>query len=467
MYIEASPNMSKRNQRSVKDSLNNLATSIVLYPISMVVSIMVARTLGPSGKGVYVFLNMLPVTIHVFGSLGTGTAVNYLVASREFKVHDVALTIFLMAFLLGSLGATAAFWAISLGLSGSVVSDSRLLIIALASAPMRFLADYMSRVLRAQGRFQLSNALDLVLKVALIFFLLLLVVILRMSTLGAILASSGVSLLSALFCSLAALRGERPKLKVSISFARRSFSYGLRAVPAVLAGRLNLRVDQLLLGVLKDYGQLGVYSVAVAFTELIWKVADAVGSVLFTRIARASSEAETAKVTNKACSLVFAITVVVSLLLGASGFWLIPFVYGSEYQASSRLVLLLLPGTVLYVLPKLLSKYFSATDQPIFVSVWQSVGLVAMIPVYLYFVPRYGATGAAIGTSLVYVVVALCSVCIYMKFAGQSLLSTVIPGFKDVRWMFESLGAVIHQMRSRIWHGVLRIRAWSEQVLQR
>jgi O-antigen/teichoic acid export membrane protein len=85
--------------------------------------------------------------------------------------------------------------------------------------------------------------------------------------------------------------------------------------------------------------------------------------------------------------------------------WIVPLVFSSGYRGSVLPLRLLLPGTVAFSLQSVLSQYLAGRGRPRLVLVAWTAGAVLGIGADLFVIPAYGIAGAAVVSSLSYLLV--------------------------------------------------------------
>ena len=73
-----------------------------MYPITLSVGILTARTLGPDGKGIYAFLVLLIKSMLPILFLGYGSGLQFHTASKQHAVQNSIFTNFLIAVFWGT-----------------------------------------------------------------------------------------------------------------------------------------------------------------------------------------------------------------------------------------------------------------------------------------------------------------------------------------------------------------------------
>jgi O-antigen/teichoic acid export membrane protein len=226
---------------------------------------------------------------------------------------------------------------------------------------------------------------------------------------------------------------------------REQFRFSLKSGGIAVAGFLNLRVDVWVVGLMLDARLLGIYSLAVATAELMWQVSRPLIWTTFGRIAaaeRSHSIALTAAVTRN----VLAVETVVGVILFAIAPVLITRVYGSAYADSANVVRWLIPGVIFYAATSTMGYYLSVKEGMPMAMFWMltsSVIICALITATT--LPVLGLYGAALATSVTYVLSAIVKGVLFMRTTGSSLRSFTLISAED----FERYQRALSNLRLR------------------
>lgn len=189
--------------------------------------------------------------------------------------------------------------------------------------------------------------------------------------------------------------GWLPPAIVRRPWAAGPYRTGFAAFPGALATTANARLDQIVIAILLPRADLGLYSVAVAASELTTLPGQAAGNVVLAQ-ASAGRLAERRAVTRAAVE-----TAVLAALAVPAYIALVETVL-SRYDDSLDLFLVLLPGAAALSVGRVLAAYVAGHGR-----VWATsrIALVAAgltLVLDLALIPAIGVTGAAIASSLAY-----------------------------------------------------------------
>jgi O-antigen/teichoic acid export membrane protein len=202
---------------------------------------------------------------------------------------------------------------------------------------------------------------------------------------------------------------------------RRLFALGSTYAVALFAITLNYRVAVLVMEKTSEMGDIGQLSVAFTYAEVLWQLPAAVGVVIFARSAAAADEKRNRQMATSLMRLSMLACALAGLVVGASGPWFIPLLYGSKYAPSAHLLQVLLPGAISLVVFKVLNTELAGRGKP-WISLFASLpALVTNAVLSFTLIPRFHGLGAALATSGAYCVMAVAFLIAYMRFTGISL----------------------------------------------
>lgn len=161
-------------------------------------------------------------------------------------------------------------------------------------------------------------------------------------------------------------------------------------------------LDSLILGIVGNYENVGIYSAAYRILTSIILVISMLNKTLYPSLSRLHHESKEkmAHLLQDALQSVFALTVWIvfhGLLLSA---WGITLLYGDQYLGSIPLFQILLFDLLVVVINGLLAHCVLASDEEKQYLLSVSLGAVANLILNLCLIPKYGAAGAAVATIL-------------------------------------------------------------------
>lgn len=419
----------------LKQSAVTLGTQILLMFIGVATGVVVARVLGPELKGQAALLGMLTEVLFMCGSLGLGSAFSFFIAKKRYPSQQIMTLAIVAALLLGVL--VNALFYLSWPLHSAVWSGIpfKLVIISTALVFISLFSNYLVRIIVGYGKIYSMNIAG-ALKTILNFILVVLLVFsLHFGLNGVVYSLCLASMVEVAFLAIVLRKDIRPRFFWNGDFLRATFSYGVKAHALLIINFLNYRLDIFLLQYLTgDSSKVGYYSLAVGMAELMWLFPNSLVAPLFSGIAQ-SDTLDRSVITLRTCrwSLLFlSIVAVAGIFLGRP---FIHLLYGVEYLPSFIPFLLLLPGVCLFPLFKLLIIDLSARGYPGYGTITSMIALVINVGANIILIPRYGGAGAAIATSLSYIVMAGLSVLFFVRISKHSVLELFTFDKQEIQYI--------------------------------
>jgi len=258
---------------------------------------------------------------------------------------------------------------------------------------------------------------------------------------GALTVTSGAAAwaISNLFGAIAlvvvAFRGlsfVRPGLQL----LRESIGFGLRAWVGHLASFLNLRLDQIILGVIATQAALGIYAAAVNGSEVLLYFPAAVATTLVPTLARSDPHArhEQALRTFRLLAITSAASIVAAAILGPVA---LPLLFGPRFQASVPPFLWLLPGVLGFSASRVFSSALLASTAAGRSSAGSITALAVGVVLDFILIPPFGAVGAAAAASAAFVASGAITVLLY-RHRVPFPWSSLVPGRADLELIWRS-----------------------------
>jgi O-antigen/teichoic acid export membrane protein len=225
---------------------------------------------------------------------------------------------------------------------------------------------------------------------------------------------------------------------------RETIAFGVRSWLGYLAGFLNMRVDQLIMGVIAAKATLGIYAVAVNGAEVLLYLPAAVATVLSPALAQMGGAArqEQALRTFRILALTTAGSAAAAALVGPV---FVPLAFGSHFQTSVEPFLWLLPGAFGFAAMKVFGSALLASSPTGRSPLASVAALVTGVVLDLLLIPPLGAVGAAAAASGAFLVGGVVSLLLYRaRFAFE--WSRLVPGRRDVA----ALGQLLQRFRAEV-----------------
>lgn len=437
-----------------RDGIGAVAVSALSFPLSVAVTVLIARTLGPAGKGVVdvaigsvtaaaIALNLsLPAGIS-YATARAGGVDRRLAATAMATCAAAALIAAIAAATWFALAPPVAGWgpgwaAIGAGLGVGLLT---------AHASLR-------AYLAGLQRFTRLNASDIALKLA---TCALVVGVAAAGTdqavLGMLLAHA-VAVAAAL--ALVALQVARPPPPPAPPADDRSpgaiLGYALSCHAANIAQQLTLRADLFILAAAISAAAAGIYAAAVTLMQVAWLAPAALSGLLLPSVAAGDDPAEiaagrTALVARVALGLGVAWCAIAAAVAGP----LMGALLGPGFERGWWAAVALAPGVAARTLTIVLGSHLAGTGRPDINRRIAIGALVICLGLDLVLIPDglagWGMVGAGIATSCAYLAAAVASVRAFCHREGISAAAVVIPRPGDLPHCVGKLAARVGRDR--------------------
>ena len=420
-------------------------------------SIVLARTIGPSANGRFALLGTLAGLLELVFSLSLSAGIVYEVSRRRWSVRQAFRTCYTAALALGLAAFGAGIGVFAL-LHDSVFGgiSTGLAVVALVSVPPVLAYLYADAILLARERYEGYAGLEL--SHSATFFAVGVGLAIPFGVTGAVI---GLPVAAAVAASVGAFLLAREAARDSSADTRgslgRAFRFGAQSWGANLLQQINYRFDVLILGAFAATRDVGVYSIALTLTATAWGLPQGLQTVLFPRVAsldeatRAGdmsieeSDAGLAKAIRHGVLLTVPAGLLISVLLLVG----IPLLYGPKFHDTIWLGFILLPGTLVLGVAKILSSGIVGRGYPRYTLYTGAITVPITLALYFGLIPPLHAWGAAIASSVSYAVTGLVVLIYFRRATTVELREAFLPRAEDVADYVALLRLVRHRAGTR------------------
>jgi O-antigen/teichoic acid export membrane protein len=403
-------------------------------------SIVLARTIGPTGTGRFALLVTLTGLTAMVVSLGLSAGITYEVSRRRWSVWGAFRTSYAAGLVLGVIGFAAGL-AVFLALQDSVFDGIKtsLAVVALASLPPVVAYQFADSILLARERYEGYAGLELSHSATLLVIGAGLAAAFGLS--GAVVGLPAAALVGAIVgVWLVVPEARRDATVDDPGLLRRALRFGLQSWGANLLQQINYRFDLLILAAYASAHDVGVYSVALTLTTIAWILPQALQTVLFPRVASLDeataageitadqSESALAKGVRHGVLLLLPTFAIMSLLLLVA----VPLLYGPKFHDTIWLGFILLPGTLLLGVGKILGSVVSGRGYPRYALYGSGASAALALALYLSLIPSYHAWGAAVASSITYAFGTLLGLVFFRRVTPVAMRDAFVPRAEDV-----------------------------------
>ncbi len=388
-----------------RNVLETYGTRLLVVAVTFATAIVIARELGPAGRGLYAVAVTLGAIGAQFGNLGLHASNMYYVARDRALLPALignTLAVVFGAFVIAALGGIALVFQPRLS-----PIHGTLLLLALASVPVSLAYLLTQGLLLGVNKVRAYNDIESGGKL-LALVLICILALLHGSTVelyfGVTLACVMVTFLWALL-RLKRDAAEPPKL--SFAVFRQSISLGMRAYVIAFFGFLLLRIDLLMVKYMLGATEAGYYSISQVLAENTMMFPVVVGLLLFPKLSATKEKEEKVRLANKAVLVTAALMLPVVVIAALAAGPIISMAFGRSFFPAVAPFAWLMPGTYFLGIETVMVQLLNSEGfPPIIVAAWIADTIVN-VAVNFWAIPRYGITGASAVSSVCYFLIFL------------------------------------------------------------
>jgi O-antigen/teichoic acid export membrane protein len=428
-----------RAGKSARDAAGIFGTRVVWAAMGMVSGVILARWLGPYDRGILALALLVPSTVLTLVKLGVAQATIYFINRKEASVDRVASNSVVLALLLGAVSA-AGVWLLRDTLLHRLLNDvpDWALALALARVPMLLLDNYLFSILQATGQFGVYNSRLLISEALRLVVVGVTVMGLGLGLPAAVATYTLIGLVNIVWLMLAMSRTIHFSLAFDGSLLSRMLSFGVRSYVQTVTSHLLLRVDVYMVQYFLGPEQTAFYALALHFTELVLEVPQAIGMVLYPRLASLPKE-EIHRLTAQTCRRTLVVTAPAALLLGVVGPYLVTLWYGTPYAPAGLPLPWAAVGVTMMSIFVIITRDFTARSSQRINTVSGLLALGVNVGLNIFLIPRYGIVGAAFATAVGYSAACIVLIVFWVRESELPCTSLLLPTREDVHY-FWSVG---------------------------
>ncbi|MFA5392089.1 MAG: oligosaccharide flippase family protein [Candidatus Paceibacterota bacterium] len=427
--------ITKENNSVLNNVSFTFGASIISLLINTSIGIIIARTLGPFGKGLLAIIVMVGTIVLTLGSLGIGSFNNYAISNKSVEKKDIIGNSFWLGLIISIIYfAIVLILALNFPIFFRNIPRSYLLLY-LISLPFIFWSNFFSSILTGEQKFRKLNIFTIITQTINLIGVILLLLVFRLDVFYVLIWYVLVNIIGALMPMGFIFLTDGFHFNFKLQIFKRALNYGFKICLAGIFYLLILRIDLYMVNFFKGTVEAGFYSLASTFGDVFLILPFSIVTVIFPKInAEDKSKKESiAKYSRISLFLVFLMAIGALLFIRP----VIGLLFGKEFLASVRPIILLLPGLIAWSLITVLGQYFFSIGYPFKLTIcWFLVAMLNIILNFIY-IPQYGMAAAALSSSVTYLL-ALCFHYYYFnKETGMSFYDIFIPRKAEIRNIFE------------------------------
>lgn len=418
-----------------------IVASLGTILLALVSGILTARLLGPDGRGQVAAIQTWMLTLAWLPAMGFGEAMIYFQSKGEAPPARVLSTTLAAMPALGAAGVAVGQLVVPLGFSAQSDETVHLARIFLCTVPVILGTEAGWTILMANKRFLFLSVIRMLQPFVYVGMLLALWT-LHDFTPFTVLAAQAVSYALTFVVAFVRLIWVVGLTKPTWSLVRLGFGYGLRLQGVTLGSLVASRLDVMVLPAFVSAASLGYYAIAVNVASMVVSLFGNLQMVVFP-VASGKEGRSSDVVVERGVRVSLLGAAICVVILAVAAPWLIPFVYGADFDVSVTVIWLLLPGLVFWSATPVLSAGLQAAGRPGSASIAQLAGLIVTIVGLAVSLPRFGIYGAAATSSVAYAASFAFSAAALHRLSSFRFRSSLAPEQirSDVRYLHEKIRA--------------------------
>jgi O-antigen/teichoic acid export membrane protein len=403
------------SRRLVRAGVVTYVFSGLTLVANLVTGIVVARGLGPDGRGITIALSTVAQLAGFVFAMGAAQSLSYYIARRPEQgprllttwtlmlIPLAAVAIAITELLLPTIFSTDGDQAIEIG------RWFMFIIVIVVGLELNY------GLLLGTHDYFAYNVLRLAPTVLAALSLIVLWALDELTVESALIAPN-IAYLLVLVVGLARSVGRIGVGPVDLSLGLESLWFGVRGQGSTVASNVTARLDVAMLPAYVTAANVGLYSVATNVSLIVYQLSNTFAGLVLPAAAGDPGRGPVKVVGSLWASLLIAGALAAVLALLAEP--LLGLVYGNDFRDASEALLLLLPGAVLFAGSSILGAGVTAAGRPFTATLGQVAGMVVTIVGLVVFLRTGGITAAALVSTGSYATVFVAMLVAYKRVAG-------------------------------------------------
>ncbi|MEY4539526.1 MAG: hypothetical protein RLZZ306_1283 [Bacteroidota bacterium] len=269
-----------------KNIIQNLGANLLITLLGLVGSIILARWLGPSQRGVFAAIILIPTILQYFVNFGLSSATIYFTAHTNSNKNTIWSNLIVIGFIQSALGIFLGYFIINFYLQKYGTSIVYLGNLYLLTIPMGIFSMYATYILQGVSYFRITNLLKCIVPFCYCIGIVGLRIqqVLNLENLVYVqLSIQFIYLIIAVFLLHKKLLNQFV-FKFEYKLIRQMLTFSVKVWFGDVAQLANSRIDQFLIGGFLSGRDLGIYTVAVSVARFTSVFADAITTIMLPSI---------------------------------------------------------------------------------------------------------------------------------------------------------------------------------------
>lgn len=402
-----------------------------------VLGILVARVLGPADTGAYNVAASSLIILLTVATLGINIGATYRASNGEWYPGDAFRQLVVAGLLLGA-AAAGVLVALAALTSESLFEGVPLEVVGIAAAAgvPALVWIFVATLALALDRYEVNALAPLCTNVVALAAAAVLAPTVGLT--GAVIALASGQLAAAVYLvawGRRRLPAARPGWPARmIQELRSAVSFGIKSYLPIVFQFISYRADLFILNAVAAQAVVGNYAVALVVTEVGFLLPRSLAAVVLPRVAALDQQDAHLRDFVIVKSVRHAVALVpITCVILAIGVLLIPVVFGSDFSDAVGPGLVLVPGVALLGASSILTSNTVAAGRPDLILRGSLLVFPVTLALYGVLVPAYEIWGAAVASTIAYLLAALTYLIVFRIAAPDAARAGLWPGREELR----------------------------------
>ena len=416
-----------------KNSFFYFLTDCIVLVLSFATNVLIARWLGPEGKGVLTLIFLIPALSTQLFNFGLHQSCIYFLGKIPDKSKEIINNLTVFSLVVGVMSGLLYFFLCDYICSWfNLVEFRGTVIISAFLFPIFLFSESFQNILLGLKLFKQLNIVRLIDASVFFIFTAIFLLMLKFQILGGVLAK----IIGASFTIFVILwflyKSKRfPRIGVNYNLLKDNIVYGMKSQFGNILQIFTYRFDVFFVNFFLGAAGVGIYSVAYGVAELIWHVPNAIGKTLFPTVSHEGSNCSNEFIAS-VCRKTILLSIFAAIAMAISAGFIINLFYGNKFSSSVVPLLVLLPGIIAIAIHKVIIFSLMGKGYPHYMSYSGIISIVSTIVLDIILIPKFGISGAALASTLSYMICALFTINWFIKTTKLNFFSVIIPNSEDV-----------------------------------
>lgn len=385
-----------------KNVIQNLGANLLIIILGLVGSIILARWLGPSQRGIFAAIILIPTILQYFVNFGLSSTTIYFSAQPSSDKNAIWSNLIILALIQSLLGFLIGWFTVDIYLQKYFFHSIHLGRLYLFTVPLGLFGMYATYILQGASHFKISNFLKCVVPSGYCIGIIWLKFQENLTIENLVYVQLFIQSFYVIIAVVFLHKMVFPQFlfKIEFSLMRQMLSYSMKVWFGDIAQLANSRVDQFLIGAFLSSKDLGIYTVALSIAGFTGIFANAVKTIMLPSITGKAFFQEKITETLNFFHKYWLFSIFFHTIFALSLSILIPFVFGKAYSESITICQILVFGSFFINAKTVLGGGILGMGFPALMSLVEIIGMIISLILSIFLVKLYGLIGVSIVISL-------------------------------------------------------------------